>query len=505
MIEKSLTIEASRGDAPGGGHRDIEGRRAAPCPVDLAVPATEIKRRTATVEFQFHVAGIVTRSGRQVTEDTKTSLALKNMRGLVILIVLAFHSFLAYLGFLGSAAFPFDQPPFGWRAFPIVDRQRWVGFDVFCAWQDVYLMSLFFFLSALFAWPSLARKGSHKFLSDRLLRLGVPFLFGLVVVTPVALYPAYCVTAADPSAIAYGQHFLALPFWPNGPMWFLWLLIALTVVAAGLHRLAPHWVVLLARLSSRADARPGQYFVCIATAATLAYVPLALAFTPWYWSEHGPFALQLSRPLMYAVYYFAGLGVGAYGLERGLLAAEGMLAQHWGVWLTCALTSFLLWMGLTSLAMSDTKAFVLQLGADISFALAGASGCFFMLAACLRFGAIRSRLFDSLSNNALGIYLLHYVFVVWLQYALLELALIAIAKAMIVFGGTLFLAWAAVSALRLGRFGSRLIGEKPPALASPAPLRSCQAVKRNISREDPQTTAPPSEGIDGSQNHRPIA
>lgn len=33
-------------------------------------------------------------------------------------------------------------------------------------------------------------------------------------------------------------------------------------------------------------------------------------------------------------------------------------------------------------------------------------------------------------------YLFHYVFVVWLQYALLGAALLAIAKAMIVFGGT---------------------------------------------------------------------
>ena len=41
-----------------------------------------------------------------------------------------------------------------------------------------------------------------------------------------------------------------------------------------------------------------------------------------------------------------------------------------------------------------------------------------------------------------GMYLFHYLFVVWLQYALLGVALFAIGKAMIVFGGTLLLAWA---------------------------------------------------------------
>jgi hypothetical protein len=69
-------------------------------------------------------------------------------------------------------------------------------------------------------------------------------------------------------------------------------------------------------------------------------------------------------------------------------------------------------------------------------------------------------------------YLLHYIFVVWLQYALLELPLLAIAKATIVLGGTLVLAWAATAALRLVPFGPRLIGEEPGPLPSePSPRR----------------------------------
>src|SRR3979409_2392686 len=103
-----------------------------------------------------------------------TSMALNNLRALVILVVVAFHSVLAYLGSLGPLAFPFDRSPFQWRAFPIVDSQRWFGFDLFCAWQDVCLMSMMFFLSGLFVWSSLQRKGIWKFLGDRLIRIGLP-------------------------------------------------------------------------------------------------------------------------------------------------------------------------------------------------------------------------------------------------------------------------------------------------------------------------------------------
>jgi hypothetical protein len=464
--------EALRGDDPGeGGGPAIADKRAADHPANCAAPALDFAVRGAPCELQFGAADRLARAdGREIEKisDAAPSLALRNLRGLVILIVLAFHSVLPYLRYARSSAVPFDQPPYEWRAFPIVDSQRWFGFDLFCAWQDVYLMSLMFFLSAVFAWPSLARKGSRKFLGDRLLRLGAPFVFGVTVVAPLALYPAYRMIAVDPSLTAYGRSFLALPFWPNGPMWFLWLLLALTIAPAGLHRFAPHWVAFLGRLSSDATARPGRYFVGLTTVAALAYVPLAIAFTPWNWSEHGPFSLQLSRPLLYTVYYLAGLGVGAHGLARGLLALEGMLARRWSVWLLCALASLLLWMGLTGLTLTYATPvpLMLQIAAGASFALAGACSFFFVIAACLRFGAVRSRLFDGLSKNAFGIYLLHYAPLVWLQYALLDAPFSAIAKAVIVFGGTLFFAFAATAAIRFGRFGSRLIGEAPRALAS---------------------------------------
>src|SRR5581483_8876794 len=277
-------------------------------------------------------------------------------------------------------------------------------------WQDVYLMALMFFLSALFTWPSLARKGAPKFLSDRLLRLGAPFLFGVAIVMPIALYPVYSVTASDQSVSAYAQHFLALPFWPNGPMWFLWQLLALTVLAAVLHRLAPRWVESLGRWSSLAGTRPGAYFGALALAAAIAYVPLALVFTPWQWASAGPFGLQFSRPLLYAVLYLAGLAIGAHGLERGLLSAERMLARRWAVWLAAGLGLFLLWMALTGLGMTEKGggSFALRAAVAISFALACTSGCLAVLAVSLRFATRRSRTLDSLAANAFGMYLLHY-------------------------------------------------------------------------------------------------
>ena len=95
---------------------------------------------------------------------SKTSIALHNLRGFVILIVIAFHSFLAYLAWQPSSPVPFDSPPYHWKAIPISDSERWFGFDLFCASQYVYLMQFMFFLSGLLAWPSFgARAPVHLF------------------------------------------------------------------------------------------------------------------------------------------------------------------------------------------------------------------------------------------------------------------------------------------------------------------------------------------------------
>ena len=76
------------------------------------------------------------------------------------------------------------------------------------------------------------------------------------------------------------------------------------------------------------------------------------------------------------------------------------------------------------------------------------------IAVSLHFATKHSRLLGSLSANAYGLYLVHYNFVVWLQYALLGTALFAMIKAAIVFGGTLVLSWIAVLAVQRIPFGA---------------------------------------------------
>jgi surface polysaccharide O-acyltransferase-like enzyme len=94
----------------------------------------------------------------------------------------------------------------------------------------------------------------------------------------------------------------------------------------------------------------------------------------------------------------------------------------------------------------------------IAYALAfvsySAAQTFNVLALFLRFSNDGSSILDSLRDSAYGIYLIHYVPVLWLQYALYDISLspvpqlTAIIKAVIVFVLTLAVSWAATASLR---------------------------------------------------------
>jgi len=244
----------------------------------------------------------------------------------------------------------------------------------------------------------------------------------------------------------------------------LWQLLALNMLAAAMQRFVPGWGERLVRLGAFAGGNPIRFFVVLVTLSALAYIPLALAYSPFTWTNIGPISFQLSRPLHYLVYFFVGFAVGAYGFDRGLLASNGVLARHWAAWVAAAFVGFLLWAAPTSITMADwsNAPLVAKLAAGMGFVIACAAGCLCLLAISLRFARGRTRAFDSLSANAYGMYLVHYVFAVWLQYALLDAALFAIGKAAIVFGGTLITSWAIsaralplVSQLNAGKRGMR--------------------------------------------------
>jgi peptidoglycan/LPS O-acetylase OafA/YrhL len=380
---------------------------------------------------------------------TKYNYALGYLRAFIVVFVIAHHTALAYHPYAPPSPASLLAQPRWWLAFPVVDTQRWSGFALLVGFNDVFFMSLMFFLSGLFTWQGLQRKGSARFFRDRLKRLGIPFVVAAAVLAPLAYYPPYLLTPNHAGPAGFWRQWLSLGSWPAGPAWFIWVLLAFDGVAALLFTVAPSWGESLGALTSTASRRPVLFFAALVAISGLSYVPMAVIFTPGAWATFGPFTFQSSRILHYLAYFLIGVGIGSWGVDRGLLAPEERLARRWYLWIVAAVvlfaaTSAVFVLSVTTKVQSPAWA----IAADSGFVLSCAAISFALLALFLRFVKSRSRLLDSLSANSYGIYLVHYAIVSWLLYALLPASLPAVAKFAVVFLGAVGLSWGTAAVLR---------------------------------------------------------
>jgi Acyltransferase family len=377
------------------------------------------------------------------------NLAVGYLRAFITLLVLAHHSVLAYHPFAPERFTTLAAQPRWWEAFPVVDPHKWMGWSFFTGFNDVFFMSLMFLLSGMFVQHSIERKGVGVFLRDRLLRLGLPFVVAAAVIAPLAYYPTYLLMPAPAGIAGYWQQWRALGSWPAGPAWFIWVLLAFDIVAVALFAFAPKVMARLGRVVSGSSNRPIVLFLLLAAVSAVTYIPLAIRFGADSWSMFGPFFFQTSRLLHYLAYFLIAIGVGATAMSRGLFDAKGKLAQRWPLW-SAAMVLIYLALAAAFITMISGVGKSLPWGPllGILWVLSCAASCFGFMSVFARFATRRRAVFDSLTENAYGMYLIHYAFVSWLQYALLPASLSGFVKGVIVTLGTIILSWATTAALR---------------------------------------------------------
>jgi peptidoglycan/LPS O-acetylase OafA/YrhL len=376
--------------------------------------------------------------------------ALDRARTFITLLVLLHHSVVNYTYF-GNG-----------------DRMRWLGFDLIVLFNDSFFMACMFFISGLFVHDSLARRGSVNFFSHRAFRLGVPFLISIFVLMPVAYYPTFLryhlPGTTDFNFFHFWWHTLTIGPWPSGPAWFLWVLLALDAIAAVIWSLVRRAIEVPGKLIYALRYRPGFAFVIFLIFSISVYLPMRLIFGDAAWLEPGgyPLPIQTSRILLYGGYFFAGVALGVTDLRAGLLAQNGELASRWKVWLAFALLfygSILLLVYAHHNWIADFSSPPLSWRTLYSLAFAAFSAAMTLAvpAYYLRFARSSLRLLDALRPSAYGIFLVHYIFIIYLQYALYSPPLPAYAKFAIVFTGTLSLSWGLTVLLRKIPFIARMI------------------------------------------------
>ncbi|MEJ2817306.1 acyltransferase [Caulobacter sp. CCG-8] len=371
------------------------------------------------------------------------------MRAFLTLLVVAHHAVLTYHPYAPPTK-AFGAPPILWTAFPVVDPQRFAGFGLFTLVNDIFFMSAMFLVSGLFVAESLKAKGTGGFLKGRALRLGVPFVIGTGLLAPLAYYPAWLQSGGTPSLGAYVQAWTHLPFWPSGPAWFLWVLLAFGAVAAALDALFPRLIPALGRWMQGAARRPGRAFLLLIAASALAYVPLNMVLSFGHWTTEGPFTVQTGRIGHYLVYFLAGLAFGAAGVGQGLTDPQGALARRWWAWQILPVPAVIAAIAVFIVAFSPNPPPkpVLDVVGGLAFVVACASLTFAVTAVFLRFARKTGPVGRSLQANAYGMYLTHYVFTAWLGWLLLPQTWGGLAKGLVVTAAAIALSWLLTLALR---------------------------------------------------------
>jgi hypothetical protein len=238
------------------------------------------------------------------------------------------------------------------------------------------------------------------------------------------------------------------------------------IIAACYSRIHP-WLQKAGDLIARQAPHPARIGLCWYLLTMLLFLPLVLIFGDSAWTGIGPFHFQLSRLLLYFGYFVLGMLLGIAGTGQGLLAKASRFNTAWPRWVIGCLLAYtaLKLVGPPIQALEDHGR-INETQARLLYRSVWSLSC---TATCIAFLTLFHHLFNrgraasrepaatvrhahpawsSLATNAYGIYLIHYLFVTWLQFFLLPAALPAAVKFSLTFIGALTLSWGLTGLLR---------------------------------------------------------
>jgi surface polysaccharide O-acyltransferase-like enzyme len=201
------------------------------------------------------------------------------------------------------------------------------------------------------------------------------------------------------------------------------------------------------RASALLVVHPLCAFALLALASAVAYLPMVALFGPLEWFTWGPFTVQTSRLLHYALYFAAGVAMGARGIDAGWLAERGALARRAAWWCASGVIAFIALTALVIVTPPAAPAWQ-SLLTSATFVISCATSSFALLALFLRAGTSQSLAWRGLRDSAYGIYVVHFAVAAWMHYALRAWHVDALAKGVVVLALTLGTSWALASAAR---------------------------------------------------------
>ena len=349
------------------------------------------------------------------SQDDARICYFDNIRYLMVLLVVVLHVACGYSHYTV------------WWA---VNDGNAVFFDYILRFLGVFLMPTLFFIAGYFALPSLNRKGARLFIKSKLIRLGLPWLIGVVLLGPVRnyiyeysrgfeeanLWRLFVIYVADAVSLRTGFINSVYQF-SHIHFWFISLLLLFFIVFALMHGGMRRPSETLASRRQPEDPAIKSVFLVLVLVSVMTAALTLLMF--WLFTK-GPgrepwvivasvLQFQPTRVCLYGICF----GLGIYTFHKNWFGS-GKTPGNLIFWAALTLT---IWIAKEAVLTSLLSRFTLTLG--VIHETIRAFLVFSIIMTLVAFGGkywqSASRINRSLAKNSYTIYLIHLIIVFLIQ------------------------------------------------------------------------------------------
>ncbi len=361
---------------------------------------------------------------------------LDNLRGVTILLVATLHVFLCYMKFAPSWWF-------------VINPEQSIFFTYGVILIDVPIMPIMFFLAGYFALSSLQKHGLGGFWLGKLRRIILPWIVGVLFLTPPAMYMILLSRGKAPDYLEFwgGQFWTSM--FSQSVFWFLGLLTLFYIILSACYRSFP-----ALQTPARRSKVPSPILWVLFVAATTAVFLLMNQFYPvdtWITDYY----IIVFQPLRIAVYFiYFWLGILAW--KRNWFTRQGFNPRLLP-WLVISIVSAVFYLSFKLMMAPRGTEMAIQAGNALGFNLFAFSTMMTGIAAFRIFLNRSTPLWKSFASCSYGIYLFHSLVVYYGAYFLLSINISAFIKAPILLAGTIISCWGLTLILKKSRVGASIL------------------------------------------------
>jgi len=336
-------------------------------------------------------------------EDSKRIYFLDTLRSFVIFLVIFYHVTIHYVT-------PFQLPMFVRNDFPKA-YGSFFGI-IFMITNGPTLNSIMFFIAGYFAVAPLIKNGAKHFFKDKLRRLGIPYVIGVIILTPLAQFIAYRSWGNSMNYFQYWfgeffkpQHYLQYQFWFLGVLLFFMIVWSL-VFSVSKNKFEA--------LEMKA-AKPSRLFlICFIAITTGLYMAVEHFYSAVNFTNLYVIYFQTVMLLVYAAYFCLGI----YAHKKDWFKA-GYKPKVFP-WTMIYIVSILIYLITLITAIrnhSGHNPTIVRAVMDLSFNVSIFSALLMSLAFCQKYGNGGTPFWRIISRSSYSAYCIHFLIVCFLIYA----------------------------------------------------------------------------------------